>query len=237
MLIVLPLWVFASLLLAQTLIGGLVAILKAVHAPLYAINESVLTTTLAALMYVLTLGIVIGIPWLVKRRRVTTQDLALRAMPSWTDIWMTPVGLVVYLILSAFLIYLATNLLPWFDASQAQDTGFSQLGQRYEYILAFITLVIIAPVAEELLFRGYLFGKLLKSVPVWAAVIATSLLFAAVHGAWNLAFDTFALSIVLCLLRLSTGSLWAPMLLHMTKNGIAFYLLFINPLLLNTLGG
>ena len=80
-------------------------------------------------------------------------------------------------------------------------------------------------------------GKLRKSMPVWAAIIITSLLFALVHFQWNVALDTFALSIVLCLLRLVTKSLWAPILLHAMKNGLAFYLLFINPSLISTIGG
>jgi membrane protease YdiL (CAAX protease family) len=87
------------------------------------------------------------------------------------------------------------------------------------------------------LFRGYLLGKLRKYVPLWAAILVTSLLFGFVHGAWNVGIDVFALSIVLCLLRVWTKTLWAPILLHMLKNAVAFYLLFINPLLLGTLGG
>jgi len=130
-----------------------------------------------------------------------------------------------------------TTLFPWIDVNQVQDTGFSNLGQRYEYILAFLTLVVIAPVAEEAIFRGYLYGKVKKFVPIWVAILATSLLFGFIHGAWNLAIDTFALSIILCILRESTGSIWSSILLHMAKNSIAFYVLFINPLLLAIIVG
>lgn len=237
MLVVLPLWVFISFFAAQFLVVGLEKVLNALHVPLGALNGSVLNTVFAVVLYAVTLVIVIGVPWLALKKRVSRTEIGLFRYPSWTDIAMTPVAAVVYFILSAILVYVATTFLPWFDASQVQNTGFGQLNQRYEYILAFVTLVVIAPIAEETLFRGYLFGKLLKFVPAWAAILATSLLFAAIHGAWNVAVDTFALSVVLCLLRLSTGSLWAPILLHMTKNGIAYYLLFINPLFLHTLGG
>ena len=81
-----------------------------------------------------------------------------------------------------------------------------------------------------------MYGKLKKFVPIWVAILVTSALFGSIHGAWNLAIDTFALSIVLCLLRESTGNIWASILLHMAKNGIAFYILFINPTLFTTLG-
>lgn len=230
-------WVFASFMAAQLTISALLWLMDQFNVSLTSIDETVLESILAALIYLITLAIAIGLPWLIKKRRTDLEDIGITRLPTWTDIFMAPVGLVVYFILSTVLITLATAFLPWFDSAQAQDTGFSGLIFNYEYVLAFLTLVIIAPVAEEVIFRGYLFGKLKKFLPIWVAVIATSLLFGLVHGAWNLAFDTFALSVVMCLLRQSTGSLWAPILLHMSKNGIAFYFLFINPTLLHTLGG
>jgi len=230
-------WVFASFMAAQIIISAILWLLGCFNISLKSIDTTVLESILAALIYLITLAIVIGLPWLIKKRRTNLEEIGLTRLPTWTDIFMAPVGYVIYLILSTILITLATRLLPWFNSAQAQDTGFSGLAFNYEYVLAFLTLVVVAPVAEEIIFRGYLFGKLKKFLPIWVAILATSLLFGAVHGAWNLAFDTFALSVVMCLLRQSTGSLWAPILLHMSKNGIAFYFLFINPALLHTLGG
>jgi len=180
---------------------------------------------------------VIGLPMLVKNYRTTKKDVGLEKLPTWIDLLLAPAGFLVYIFVSGILILLATQFFTFFDADQVQDTGFNQLGQGYEYLLAFVTLVIIAPVAEEILFRGYLFGKLMKHMPIWVAILITSALFGLAHGAWNVGIDVFALSIVLCLLRLTSKSLWPAILLHMMKNGLAFYLLFINPTLLSTLGG
>jgi len=237
MAIVLPLWVLAGLLAAQLVVTGALWALRALHIQIDGINQNIFMTIVAVLIYIICLVFVIGIPWLIWRSRVRLSDIGLNRLPTWTDILMAPAGMIIYFVISAFLMFLATSWLPWFDVSQAQDTGFSQLGQRYEYILAFLTLVIIAPIAEEILFRGYLLGKISKYMPVWLAILITSVLFGFVHGAWNLAIDTFALSVVLCLLRISTKSLWAPILLHTMKNSLAFYILFINPALLTTLGG
>ena len=90
----------------------------------------------------------------------------------------------------------------------------------------------MAPISEDILFRGYLFGKLRKYAPLWLSVLLTSLLFVLVHFQLNVSIDVFALSIVLCLLRVYTKSLWASILLHALKNAIAYYFLFINPSLL-----
>ena len=214
---------------------GLVWVLVTLHVPLASMNQAVLNSLFAALLYLITLALVIGLPWLIKKSHISREDIGLTRLPSWTDIFITPAGLVVYFISSAVLILIITKLFPSFDVNQIQDTGFSQLNERYEYILAFATLVIIAPIAEEILFRGYLFGKLKKFAPVWVAIIVTSVLFGFIHGAWNLAIDTFALSVILCLLREFTGNIWASILLHMAKNGIAFYFLFINPSLFTIL--
>ena len=201
-----------------------------------AVNDALLNTLFMALIYTLTLVMTVGLPWLALRSRTTKEDLGLTRYPSWLDLLLAPSSFIVYALVSSLLLALAASLLPFVDIDQVQDVGFSQLTTGYELLLAFIALVIVAPVAEEVLFRGYLFGKLKKHVPVWVAVLMTSLLFGIVHGAWNVGIDTFVLGIMLCLLRIISGSLWPSILLHMIKNGLAFYLLFINPSLLSTLG-
>lgn len=231
----LPAWVLISFYAAQSLVVSVFFLLKNIGLPLSSFNDTVVNTTVAAILYVVTLVITIGLPWIIKKKRTTLADVGLIRLPSWSDILLTPVALVFYLIMSSLFILAATNLLPWVDITQVQNTGFSSITARYEYILAFLTLVVIAPIAEEILFRGYLLSKLKKIVPIWAAILTTSILFGFIHGAWNVAIDTFALSLVLCYLRESTGSLWASILLHMAKNGIAFYVLFINPSLFSIL--
>ena len=228
--LVVPIWVLAGFILAQV-IGGLVMLgLRSVGVSFAGVNESTLQAVFSAVIYVLSLVIVIGIPWWVKKYRTTRQEIGLHTSMTWTDILLTPLAFVAYILLSYILTSIASNF-PFYDIEQVQNTGFTQLTQGYEFLLAFLTLVVIAPVAEEILFRGYLLGKLRKHVPVWLAILVTSLLFGLVHFAWNVGVDVFALSIVLCLLRISTGRLWPAMLLHMAKNGLAFYLLFINPML------
>lgn len=228
--IVLPLWVLVGFVLAQVIGGLLILLLRQLGVSFENVNESTFQAVASAAIYVLSLLIVIGLPWIVKKYRTSKQELGLQTTATWTDILLAPAGFVVYIVLSFLLTTLASQF-PFYDIDQVQDTGFAQLTQGYEYLLAFVTLVVIAPVAEEILFRGYLLGKLRKHVPVWAAILVTSALFGLVHFAWNVGVDVFALSIILCLLRIGTGRLWPAILLHMLKNGLAFYLLFINPVL------
>lgn len=232
MLLVLPAWVFVSFFVARSLVGGLIQLLVILHVPIASLSQSVASTLIAALVYIIMLVLVVGLPWIIKIQQTNKTEIGLTRLPTWTDILITPAGLIIYFVLTSVLILLVTRFFPQIDTNQVQDVGFKQLNQRYEYILAFTTLVIVAPIAEEILFRGYLFGKLKKFVPVWAAILVTSILFGMLHGEWNLAIDTFVLSVIACLLRESTGNIWASILLHMGKNGIAYYSLFIYPLLL-----
>ena len=237
MVLVIPAWVVIGFYAAQAMILGVAWVLVRLGGQLSDLNEVVLNTVTTALAYIITIALVVLIPWWVKKKKTTLEDVSLDRLPSWTEIWITPPGFVVYLIISGLLIWLATSYLPGFDASQVQEVGFDNLNQNYEFVLAFLALVVAVPVAEEVLFRGYLFGKLKKIVPVWLAIAVTSLVFGVLHGNLNVIIDTVALSVVLCVLRQITGTIWPSILLHMLKNGIAFYFLFINTSFLTTMGG
>lgn len=110
------------------------------------------------------------------------------------------------------------------------------LATHWQFIMAFVVLVVLAPIVEELLYRGYLYSKLRNSFSIWLSIIVTSIAFGAAHLwvgpdlplQWAVAVDTFTLSLVMCATREYTGAIWVPIMMHMAKNGIAFYFLFIN---------
>ena len=88
--------------------------------------------------------------------------------------------------------------------------------------------MVVAPISEELLFRGFLYGKLKsrKLKPLFSAIV-TSLLFGLVHGQLNVGIDTFILSMMMIYLLEKRQSLWVTIMLHMIKNGVAFLALFV----------
>lgn len=234
----LPIWVLAGFIAAALIIGLLYQLLAAINlVPVGLISESLIDTIIAALIYALSLVIVIGVPWKLRGMKTTKEELGLAHAPTWKDFALAPAGFIVYLIIAGILTTLVTQLIPAFDADQAQDVGFSAISKHYEYVLAFITIVVLAPIGEEVLVRGYLYGKLRKFTPIIVATLISSALFALMHFQWNVAVNVLPLAIVMSGLREMTGSIWAGILLHMLKNGIAFYLLFINPSFLNTMVG
>jgi membrane protease YdiL (CAAX protease family) len=121
---------------------------------------------------------------------------------------------------------LLNAFVPAFNGDQAQDVGF--VGAKgWQLALAFIGLVIIAPVSEEIFFRGFLYRGLRRSWPKWLAAVGTSALLALAHGQWNVGVDVFILSMLLIFVYQKTGNLWLSIGMHATKNLIAFLFLFV----------
>lgn len=222
-------WVFGCFILAQALGLALIYLLKWLHVPLESLGSTLFNTLANILVYGLTLLLTIGIPWKVKKWKTTRAELGIDRLPKWLDLAWLAAGGVTYMILTMIITALAMALIPHANYAEAQNTGFNAVTNQGQLLLAFFSLIIVAPIAEEIIFRGYLLGKLRKYAPTWVAVILTAGLFAVAHGQFNVGLDTFALGVVLCLLRIYSGSLWASILLHMLKNGIAFYFLFVNP--------
>lgn len=195
------------------------------------VNIAVLNTVVALICYIVALTIAIGLPWVIFNKRTTLRDIGLHRFPSWSEIGLAPIGFVVYMIASMLVMFSIIQLIPGFDIKEAQETGFGNITQRYEYVVAFFTLVVLAPVAEEVLFRGYLYGRLKRWAPWVISALITSVLFGFAHGQWNVGIDTFVMSMIACMLRDICGSLWPAIMLHMIKNGIAYYFLFVNPII------
>jgi len=130
--------------------------------------------------------------------------------------------------------FLSQFLLPNINYNQKQDLGFNSVAGSNQMVLVFISLVILPPIAEEIMMRGLLFSGLRTRLKLLPAMVITSALFAVAHlefGSgnallWTAAMDTFILSLVLCFLREKTHSLIPGMILHGLKNCIAFVYLY-----------
>jgi len=221
------LWVIVAFFIAGIGVFGAFLSLEKAGITLSSVSPASIQLAQAAMVYLLTLAIAVYVPKIVVKNNTSLKDIGLDRLPYWKDIGLACVSFVPYVIISTGLVLLATTYLPGFDSEQVQDIGFDRSSNRTGLILAFVTLVVLAPVAEEALFRGYLYGKMRKATNVFVAIVLTSIAFAVVHGQVNVGIDVFALSVILCLLREFTGSIWAGVLLHMIKNAIAFYFLFI----------
>jgi uncharacterized protein len=97
---------------------------------------------------------------------------------------------------------------------------------------AAVFVCVIAPIAEEFFFRGFIFGALRRwhvtiagrDVGVWVAAILTGILFGLAHtgsASSQYLIPLGFLGFVLCLIRWKTGSLYPCMALHSINNSLA----------------
>lgn len=82
-----------------------------------------------------------------------------------------------------------------------------------------VAAVVVAPVCEEIVFRGYCHGVLKRCCGLWPAALVSSLVFGCVHGHLAAALPLACFGGVLVLLYERTGSLWAPVSAHFLFNG------------------
>ena len=170
----------------------------------------------------------------LRRRKSKLSAIGIVGKPSFGDFGRALGGYAIYFVLYLMVIWAAKTLVPSLNLDQKQDIGFDDVAQ-FQLPLVFVSLVVLPPIVEELLMRGFLYTSLRNKWPKFYAVVATSALFAVAHLQagrsapllWVAALDTFVLSIVLIHLREKTGKLWASMMLHAIKNCVAFAALFL----------
>lgn len=87
-----------------------------------------------------------------------------------------------------------------------------------------IALVLMAPLFEEIFFRGFMFKGMEKSwIGPWGTILITSFLWAIIHTQYDLFFlgIIFSLGLLFGYARYSTKSLWVPISMHALNNGLA----------------
>lgn len=143
----------------------------------------------------------------------------LAALKKWqTYLYIVGAYLVVY-----FAQYLIFDVLEWeVSGSQIDLFGLNQIDLGLmNIILLMIAFVVLAPVLEETLFRGLIFGFLNKKIGLIGALLSSSIIFGLLHPGHHLSTTIMGMAFVV--LYLKTKSLWAPILLHMIWNALATY--------------
>jgi len=97
--------------------------------------------------------------------------------------------------------------------------------QRETALLFVAMAVVVAPLVEETLFRGYFYPLLARSFGMAPAIIITGACFGAMHGAqlgwtWSLVSMLILVGVVLTLVRARTGSVLASYLMHLGYNSL-----------------
>ena len=98
----------------------------------------------------------------------------------------------------------------------------------HSFIFTFLAIAVFVPILEELMFRGFVLDLASESYGRWGSILISAILFAIIHPLYILSvLNAFWAGLIYGYLRITTNSLWPPILLHSLWNGhiilLAFY--------------
>lgn len=103
----------------------------------------------------------------------------------------------------------------------------SDIGHARYPLAVTASVALVAPLVEEMVFRGFVYGGFERSIGRWSALWLSSLIFALMHaGQYNLpeVMQVLVLGLMLGLARMRTGSIWTSTAMHMVNNGVAVWM-------------
>ncbi len=84
-----------------------------------------------------------------------------------------------------------------------------------------VSAIVIAPLVEEIFFRGFMYQALRRSMPLWPAVILTGIAFGVAHVDPAVMIPIAIVGIILLGIYRWTGNLWSSIITHAGYNTIA----------------
>lgn len=161
-------------------------------------------------------GIMLGIALLIARGLPKREIFGLKRPPSWPR----ALG---YSLIALIAIWVVSGALsPFLDANDEQgfvpdEWDSSRIGA---FAAFFVVVSVVAPVIEELIYRGLGFS-LLAPYGTWVAIVVTGVLFGASHGLLIALPILTVFGLVIGWLRARVRSVYPPMILHGLFNGVA----------------
>ena len=153
--------------------------------------------------------------WRMKKRKIPLSELGsleIQTKPLFLSIFL----LAAFLLLEEFYFYVLGIEMP---------ESFIEFMLAEPILLGFISVVVVAPIIEEFLFRGFLYSQLRRSfLRDWGAMAVSSLVWTAIHFQYEIGilFFLFLFGLFLGYLRLKYGSLLIPIVLHAINNLLSF---------------
>jgi membrane protease YdiL (CAAX protease family) len=186
----------------------------ALSKPGFAVGSMVLLYALVMLFLYVSLSVLPGFPfWRTLGWRKITRPHGGRPRSPWL-FFFAGCGL------SAAVFVVTAKMQP------PEDLPIEELFHYKNTAILFMAMaVLVAPLVEETVFRGYLYPLFAKSFGVASSVIITGVLFGLMHGAqlgwtWGLVSVLIAVGVVFTFVRARTGSVFASFLLHLGYNSV-----------------
>jgi membrane protease YdiL (CAAX protease family) len=178
-------------------------------------NQNVLYTWSAAVFGLIQLAVILAIVLLIARGRPRDEYLGLRRPTSWGR----AAGLCVLVLIGVFVLgaILSPLLQPGNEQGLVPKTWHpDRVGA---FVANFVVVALLAPIVEELTFRG-VGSKLLEPFGRWTAVLLVGLFFGLAHGLVEALPILAAFGAGLAYVRSRTGSVYPGMIVHGAFNSL-----------------
>ena len=152
--------------------------------------------------------------------RPTGSDFGLQRARFWRS-----AGLMAAVLVGFYAFSVTWGTLLGLDEEQTLPDDLGVGGSDLNLVLVTVLITVVAPVGEEIFFRGYFFGALRNWRGWLPAAIITGLVFGAIHiGSSPIGFTVplAFFGFLLCVLYQRTGSLYPCIALHALNNSLAF---------------
>jgi membrane protease YdiL (CAAX protease family) len=209
------------------LLGGLKDIPKAAaeaaKAPTLSVDLLVMNMVVLLVLCALLLG------YLMVVRRLHPADLfglrRLRFFPALGTAFLAMIP--TWLIVGQFSNEISVWLQGFWPDSRSQDMveafrGSNSVAAKWALVAA---AVVVAPLVEETIFRGFIYGVIKRYTDGYFAAICSALLFATVHFHVGSLFPLAILALAFCFMYEVTGSLLVTMLMHAIFNATSLMIL------------
>jgi membrane protease YdiL (CAAX protease family) len=171
--------------------------------------------------------VLVGIVYMltVRKFHLSWQALGFRSVSGY--VWLPPVA--AFCLLAANGLYTLLVRALGADALAPDQELGDLFDARAVLPLTGVFTILVAPLAEETFFRGFLFPALIGRLRWWGAALVSGIAFGAVHitsvDTLGLIIPVGFIGVCLALLYHRTGSLWITIATHLTINTVSFAVL------------
>lgn len=185
-------------------------------------DDPIVSSALSAVMIITEIGLV---TWLLRKYKLQLSDIGIKKFPLLKSIGYVLGGIVFFLILVSVAFALVVVLLPNLDVNQSQDVGFEFGKLGWGLWVSFAFTVVVVPIIEELYFRGIILPAVTKRFGWIMGIAGSSMIFALLHGQYNVMIYTFILGCILSVMYIRLKSIVPGIVLHILNNAVAFILI------------
>jgi membrane protease YdiL (CAAX protease family) len=161
------------------------------------------------------------VAYYLRKYKIGWSAVGWRKFNPWKALLVLVGVFAIFLVGVTVLLALVAALIPSFNANQPQTNDFTGSVIQNHRLIAILALVVIPPIIEETLFRGFIFPAFAKRWGTIVGAVCSSVLFGFAHLQANVSVYTFFLGLLLCYMYVKLRSVYPGMALHMINNYLA----------------